>query len=80
MSDTLPTASAGPSWRVVTQTPQLVRLATGGYSEGMRVTAQTPDGTTFSVDVPEAQYTPENVTAMLRAKAATVAAIASSNT
>lgn len=65
-----------PSYKVISQVPQLVATADGRFVQGYRVTAQfIGSGTTFYVDVAMAQYTPLNVRAMLQAHAAQVAEV-----
>lgn len=71
MTETMPTP-AGPTWKVLSQTPQLVKNAQGVYVDGYRVTAQLPAGPTFFVDVPKADYSVDRVQAELRAEASTV--------
>lgn len=75
---TTPTPAAGdsPTFKIVSQVPQLVAGAPGQYVQGYRVTAQMDGtGTTFFVDVPAANYTADVVAPLLREKAAEIAAV-----
>lgn len=62
-------------WKVV-QTQEVVEQGPNlKFIQGHRITAALTDGTTFSVFVPNAQYNPTTVKAMLSAQAQTVAAV-----
>ena len=65
----------GPAVKVISQAPQLVKDAAGQYVPGRHITAQVVGGSTFVVDVPDAQYTVDNVKALLAAEAAKVDAV-----
>lgn len=66
-------AGAGPGWVVLSQVPRMVAGPGSTPVNGWRITAQlkTPSGSTFFVDVPDAQY-PGAVRGLLAAKAADV--------
>lgn len=63
-------------WKVVSQVPTTGQDSNGQFVRGRNVNYQLADGTTGSVFVPNASYTPDAVKAAIAADAATVAAIA----
>lgn len=67
-------ATAGPSWRVVSQMETSEVGPNGQITRGWRVT-YTTSGTQGSVFVPQAVYNRQNVAAMVAAAAAETAAI-----
>lgn len=63
-------APPAPTWEVVSQSPVMVMNAAGQAVQGYRVTARViATGSTFSVDVPAAQYNADNVKMLLAAAA-----------
>lgn len=52
-------------FRVVDQHEEMRRTPTGDVQSVVKVTAQLPSGTTFSVDVPRDAYTAEYVAKLL---------------
>jgi hypothetical protein len=51
--------------------------AAGQFVKNVEVTAQTPAGTAFTVDIPDSQYNIDTVKAVLEEKAASIIAIES---
>lgn len=69
------TGTPPPPWRVVGQREEYRPGPTGAYVSGVVVQYQLPEGTTGSVFVPDSQYTPDVVRAMVDARAAVMAQI-----
>lgn len=67
--------STSPAWVVTTQSETMGIGPNGLAGPGVRVGFQLADGTAASVFVPDSQYTPDNVKALIAARAATVTAI-----
>lgn len=64
-----------PAWSVTTQTETMGLGPNGLATKGVSVGFSTPDGTVGSVFVPEAQYNPDNVRALIVARVATLEAV-----
>jgi len=57
-----------PAWSVISQAETMGIGPTGTAGSGVKVTFRLSDGTTGSVFVPDAQYTPEQVKAAITAR------------
>lgn len=76
MSDTSHTPAGGSSWRITAQNQASEPNGMGQFVKGVNVAFVTDLGSGGSVFVPEAQYTVDNVKALVAAKAAEMDAVA----
>lgn len=74
MSPANPASSTG--WKVVGQTETMGLDPLGKAVDGIRVTFQTTRGITGTVFVPKDRYTPDNVTAAIKAAVGTLHTVA----
>jgi hypothetical protein len=72
---TMPSDTQTPAWRVTSQQESTQPGANGTYTKGVIVSFALVTGEQGSVFVPQTQYNPDNVRAMIAAKAATLAAV-----
>lgn len=75
MTDTAPTPSDAPHWRVTASQEQQAPGAAGTYTKGRQIFFQLDSGPSGSVFVPNDQLSAEAVRAAITAAAATLQAV-----
>jgi hypothetical protein len=68
-------STSGPAWTVTTQSETMGIGPNGQATRGVSVGFKLADGTTASVFVPDAQYTPDAVRAAIAERAAAFGAV-----
>ena len=70
-----PTPATGPAWQVTTVTPEVIINAANRPAKVQTVTFRLADGTPGTVQIPEADFTPQTVRDAVTAAAQNLRAV-----